>query len=212
MKRGVFVTFEGIESCGKTTQLAILAVRIMEKYGCKVLLLREPGGTEVGEGVRTLFKAGSTMTGLTEVLLISASRAELVATRIQPSLDRGEVVLCDRFYDSTLAYQGYGRGISLETIRNITGYVTGNITVPDLTFFLKVLPVVSRNRTKQRGGLDRIEKEPDEFFNRVANGFEQLALQNPTRFITIDGAPEEVVVASTIWAEFVKFVDSEGVE
>src|ERR1700744_4662270 len=141
MSKGFFITFEGTEGCGKSTQIAALAERI-HALGHRVRLLREPGGTPIGEEIRHTLKhsnANHAMTAETELLLMNASRAQLVREIIRPALADGMIVLCDRFYDSTIAYQGHGRGLDLPTVQQIVDCAVGE-TRPDLTLFL-IVPV-----------------------------------------------------------------------
>ena len=150
MKRGLFITFEGTEGCGKTTQLVLLA----ERLGRKVIMIREPGGTLVGEDIRRVFKGGHEMSAMTELFLLSASRAQLVQDKIVPALEAGITVLCDRYYDSTLAYQGYGRGLDRTMIQEINEYAIQGVH-PDLTLLLRVPLRLSEVRQKVRGPQDR---------------------------------------------------------
>jgi dTMP kinase len=171
--KGVFITFEGNEGSGKSTQIALLAEQL-RKLGYAPRLLREPGGTPVGEEIRHTLKhslQNHAMTAETELLLMNASRAKLVREVIRPALAAGELVLCDRFYDSTIAYQGYGRGLDLTTVRSVIDLAVGN-TRPDLTLLLTVSVRVSEARRKDRQATaapvrDRIEDADASFFERV---------------------------------------------
>src|SRR5512143_3199301 len=175
--KGLFITFEGTEGSGKSTQIALLAERLRRL--CRtVRLLREPGGTPIGEEIRHTLKhshASDAMTPETELLLMNASRAQLVREVIRPALLAGEVVLCDRFYDSTTAYQGYGRGLDLRRVRTIIDFAAGD-TRPDLTFLLTVPHSVSEERRVARQATlpfmrDRFEEADRGFFDRVAKGY-----------------------------------------
>lgn len=187
-RRGVFITFEGPEGGGKTTQIQLLASWLREQ-GQDVLATREPGGTRIGDGVRAILLAPehTEMQPQTEILLFSAARAQLVGEIIRPHLARGGVVLCDRFADSTLAYQGYGRQLDLDMLRTITAFATGNLT-PDLTI-CPDLPVAEGLRRKQGGDLaewNRMEREQGAFHERVRQGYLALAAAEPARWLVVD--------------------------
>jgi dTMP kinase len=181
----VFVAFEGIEGSGKSTLLAAVATALLQR-GLDPLSTREPGGTPLGDSIRNLFLArGSTIAPVAEALLVNAARAQHVADVITPRLQAGGIVLCDRFVDSTLAYQGYGRGLDLHTLRAICDAATGGLT-PDITFVLDVPLDVSRERSAQRGvAADRLEAEGDAFHQRVRQGF--LALASDANHVLLDG-------------------------
>jgi dTMP kinase len=163
MSKGLFITFEGTEGCGKSTQITLLAERL-RALGQRVRTLREPGGTLIGEEIRHTLKHSEhnhAMTAETELLLMNASRAQIVREVIRPALAAGEMVLCDRFYDSTMAYQGYGRELDLEKVKSVIDFAVGG-TKPDLTLFLHVPPEVSAERLRSRQSTlgfvrDRIE-------------------------------------------------------
>jgi dTMP kinase len=204
---GRFITFEGNEGSGKSTQIALLAERL-RATGRTVRTLREPGGTPLCEEIRHILKhsaAGNVMTPETELLLMNASRAQLVREVIRPALAAGEIVLCDRFYDSTIAYQGYGRGLDLAGVKSVIDYAVGD-TRPDLTLLLLVSAEVSEARRKQRQGAapaqrDRFEEEARAFFERVEHGYLTLATAEPKRvkFISADSSIEDV--SQRIWDE-----------
>lgn len=162
------------------------------------LLTREPGGTPAGEAVREIFlAAGGTLTAIAEALLINASRAELVAQVLRPALAGDTVVLCDRYVDSTIAYQGYGRGLPLEPLRAMCDAATGGL-VPDLTFFVDVSYETSRQRLAERGGAhDRMEQQDREFYERARAGFLEIS-RNEARVVVLDGerSPESVAEAA----------------
>ncbi len=186
--KGVFITFEGPEGGGKTTQIRLLASWLRER-GHDVLATREPGGTRIGDKVRALLLAPehTEMRSEAEILLFSAARAQLVGEVIRPYLARGGIVLCDRFADSTLAYQGYGRQLDLDTLAAITAFATGNL-VPDLTI-CPDLPVSEGLRRKQGGDLaewNRMEREQQAFHQRVREGFLALAAAEPSRWLVLD--------------------------
>ena len=201
---GCFITFEGGEGCGKSTQIRLLAERL-RAAGKQVLLTREPGGTELAEKIRALVREESAdpPNFRAETLLFLASRAQVVENVIRPALAAGTWVLCDRFADSTFAYQGYGRGLDLDEIKRINSFATGGL-VPDRTVLLDVSPEVSAKRMRAREAAtnteaDRMEKAGDGFHSRLAKGFLELAAAEPERFVVIpaDGSVEEVEEA--IW-------------
>jgi dTMP kinase len=201
---GCFISFEGGEGAGKTTQIQRLAARV-RSMGFTVRELREPGGTPLGEKIRHLLKHdpdGRGMASETELLLMNASRAELVRSVIRPALNADEIVLCDRFYDSTVAYQGFGRGLDLDAVRSVIDLAVG-ATRPNLTLFLHVPPDFARGRVADRrpevAGIDRFEAEQEVFFKRVADGFQRIAETEPGRFVTVDGTGPADVVAERVW-------------
>ncbi len=193
----MFVTVEGIEGCGKSTLLAGLSKRLRDRGG-EIIVTREPGGTAVGDAVReTFLKVGLKPAALTEALLINAARAQHVVELIGPALERGAIVLCDRFTDSTLAYQGYGRGIDLELLRELCRIATDGIT-PDLTIVLDIPVALSRERIRERlTHPDRMEAEDDGFHRRVRDGYLDLARAGG-RYRVFDATrgPEELVTAA----------------
>jgi dTMP kinase len=203
--KSLFITFEGTEGCGKSTQVELLAERL-RALGHRVRVLREPGGTPIGEEIRHTLKHSKvnvTMAYETELLLMNASRAQLVRETIRPALAVGEIVLCDRFYDSTTAYQGYGRGLDLGLVRSVIDFAVGD-TRPDLTLLLHVPPEVSAERLQSRQSTlpfvrDRIEEGDRYFFERVAQGYEAIAAAEPNRVRVVSGAGAIDVVCENIW-------------
>lgn len=195
----MFITFEGPEGAGKSTQLARL-VQALEARGLSVTVTREPGGTPLGTRVReVLLDPALDMHPLPEFLLYSASRAQLVQDVIRPALSRGEVVVCDRYFDSSLAYQGAGRGLPLELLRGITQEVTGGL-IPDLTLLLDLDPRVGLERAAVRGQPDRLERADLSFHQRVRQGFLQLARQEPGRFVVLEAASTADILQEQVWA------------
>lgn len=198
----MFITFEGIEGCGKTTLMTGVAdaLRAMD---IPLVMTREPGGTEVGDRIRAVFlETKSRIEPFAEALLINASRTHLVAQVIEPALEEGMTVLCDRFTDSTLAYQGYGRGLQLEMLQPLADAATLGLH-PDLTLLIDVPVAVSRARVSQRvkatsADADRMDGQDDEFFERVRAGYLELAKSDPDRIHVLDGtvaASELLLVA-----------------
>ena len=199
---GYFITFEGSEGCGKTTQIEALA-KALEAKGKTVFITREPGGTLIGEKIRNLLQDPSLkneISDMAELLLFSASRAELIASRIQPALKRGEIVICDRFYDSTYVYQGLGRAIGMDIVEQLNQMTVGTLK-PDLTILLDLDAKVGIERAKSRqsGNLDRIENESITFFEAVRNGYLELAQKEPERFKTIDGLLSVDAIKEIVW-------------
>ena len=202
---GLFITFEGTEGAGKTTQIVRLAGRLGE-LGHKTRVVREPGSTPIGEEIRHTLKesnANHGMTPETELLLMNAARAQLVREIIRPALAAGEIVLSDRFYDSTMAYQGFGRGLNLGFLKSVVDFAVGE-TKPNLTLFLQIPAHVSAERLRSRQATlpfvrDRIEEADRAFFERVAKGFEAVVAAEPGRVRVLDasGSPDEVSAA--IW-------------
>jgi dTMP kinase len=197
---GLFITFEGPEGSGKTTQIRLLADWLGEQ-GKEVLTTREPGGTRIGEAIRDvlLSPAHTEMCAEAEILLFSAARAQLVRETLQPHLMRGGAVLCDRFADSTLAYQGYGRQLDLDTLRQITLFATAGL-IPALTICLD-LPVVEGLRRKQGGDQaewNRMERERLDFQERVRRGYLALAAAEPQRWFVLNALRAIEVIQAEI--------------
>ena len=184
--RGKFITLEGIEGSGKTTQLQFV-VDYLTRNGKQVLSTREPGGTLVGEKIREILLDSELpdMNSDTELMLMFAARVEHIKQVIEPALDNGVWVICDRFYDATYAYQGYGRDISLERIDELKAFSVGAL-VPDMTFLLDVSLDVSMQRVEQRGNKDRFENEKIDFYKKVRAGYLSIADSNSERVSLID--------------------------
>lgn len=202
--RGRFITFEGGEGCGKSTQIRLLADRLRAS-GKDILLAREPGGTPLAERIRSLVREelDDPPNARAETLLFLASRAQLVEGVLRPALASGKWVLCDRFADSTFAYQGYGRGFDLAELKRLNGFATGGL-VPDRTVLLTVSPDVAARRMRMREAAthtsaDRMERAGDDFHKRLNEGFLSFAAAEPDRFSVIesDGTVEEV--SERIW-------------
>jgi dTMP kinase len=196
--RGRLVTVEGLDGAGKTTLVAGL-VPALRARGLEVQALREPGGVALAERVRSLVKDGGVRVGArAEALLFAAARAQLVEERVTPALARGTWVVLDRFVDSSLAYQGAGRGLGVEAVRELNAFGVGDVR-PDRTLLLRVAPGVGRARLEGRGeGPDRLEGEDAAFFARVAGAYDALARAEPGRVRVVEagGPPEEVLAAA----------------
>jgi dTMP kinase len=203
--KGLFITFEGNEGSGKSTQVPLLVEKLRE-WGHTVKVFREPGGTPIGEEIRHTLKhshSNAAMTSEAELLLMNASRAQLVREVIRPALARGEIIVCDRFYDSTTAYQGYGRQLDLQTVKHVIELAVGP-THPDLTLFLKVPQAVSEERLRSRQSTmpfirDRMEEADRAFFERVAKGYEAIAAAHPERIKVIPAIGTVEEIQSAIW-------------
>jgi dTMP kinase len=182
----MFITLEGPEGSGKSTQIVHLRT-YLEDNGYKVVQTREPGGTSIGDQIRATLLAleNTEMHPRTEALLLQASRAQLVEEWIIPHLEHGEIVLCDRYADSTLAYQGYGHQNDLQSLRNIIRYATGGLQ-PDLTLLLDVDPQVGLKRRNNAGNINRLDTYEIQFHRRVRNGYLELARAEPQRWVVID--------------------------
>ncbi len=188
MQNGLFITFEGTDGSGKTTQIKLAEAYIREN-GYDVVLSREPGGTRISELIRdmVLDPANTEITPLTEMIMYAASRAQHVEQVIKPAIEQGKIVICDRFVDSSYAYQGCGRGVDLKAIADVNR-VAVNGTVPDITFFLDIDPEIAITRRINATGADRIEQEKLDFHKRVHEGYRKLAILYPDRIKTIDAA------------------------
>jgi dTMP kinase len=190
----MFVTFEGVDWSGKSTQAALLAGWLTAE-GRQVLLTREPGGTPVAEAVRDVVLHGHDMTPWAEAALYAAARADHVEHAIRPALERGDDVVCDRYIDSSVAYQGIGRGLGEEQVRELNLLVTRGL-LPDRTFLVLLDPDEARRRGA--GQPDRIEREGDDFWRRVDDGFRLLASEFPERIVTVDGSRSADEIAEEV--------------
>ncbi len=196
----LFITFEGPDGSGKTTQVQRLARRLLDR-GCDVLALREPGGTAIGEQIREVLHslANREMEPRAEILLYCASRAQLVGQVIRPRLQSGGMVICDRYADSTLAYQGYGHGLDLTILRAILGFATGDLK-PDLTFYLDISAEAGLARRQAGGGeWNRMDNLGIEFHRRVRAGYLEMVAQEPGRWVVIDASRDADAIAKDIW-------------
>lgn len=203
----MLITFEGIDGAGKSTQIARLTT-LLKQQGTEVVTLREPGGTETAETIRKiLLDKRSAITPIAELLLFSASRAELVQQVVIPALEQGKLVILDRFFDSTTAYQGYGRGIDLQHLHNIITFSTCGLQ-PDLTFYLDIEPEQALRRKYSQSSIpiafneqpDRIESSGLSFYSNVRNGYLEIGRQHPDRFIMIDASKPVSEIHDRIFA------------
>jgi len=197
---GLFVTFEGGEGSGKSTQLARLDERL-RRSGFDPLVVREPGGTRLAESIRALLlDTGAPIGGVTEALLMVAARSDLVATRLRPALDAGRIVLCDRYTDSTLAYQGGGRGLDGAMLASWNRAATGGLQ-PDLTLLFDLDPELGlARRVAAHGGTNRIDLESETFHGRVRERYLQLARAEPARFTVLDADRPAPELAERVWS------------
>jgi len=206
---GLFVTLEGGEGAGKSSQALALSERL-QASGLPVVRTREPGGTALGERVRDIVLdvagRGAPLEPLTEALLFAGARAQLVAEVIAPALARGDAVVCDRFADSTVAYQGYGRGVDLDAIAKLNEVATAGVR-PDLTVLLD-LPVAEGLARTDGEQADRFEREHSEFHERVRDGYRRLAEREPERWLVVDASEPVEAVTDAIWARLAPLLDT----
>ena len=205
---GLFITFEGPEGSGKTTQIRLLAAELT-KQGCQVLLTREPGGTKIGNAIREILlnQAHEEMSSRAEALLFSAARAQLVAEVVRPALNAGKIVLSDRYIDSTVAYQGYGRKQELSDLRMLGEFATGRL-MPDLTLFLDIEPAEGLRRKLACDGVEwnRMESQTLAFHAAVREGYFQLARQEPGRWRVLDATQEVDMIQREIQRQVANLV------
>jgi len=195
-----FITFEGSEGCGKTTQVQRLAARL-EKLQIPILVTREPGSTPIGETIRELLQFASHNSGMTpetELLLFEASRSQLVREVIKPALERGKCVIADRFFDSTTVYQGAARKLDGEMVERLNAFAIGDC-IPNVTFVLDIDAASAKLRMQKPRRPDRMEQEPEEFYERVREAYRELAAREPKRVVLIDGARDEDEIEKQIW-------------
>jgi dTMP kinase len=200
MSRAPFITFEGSEGCGKSTQVRRLAARL-EKLGVDFLVTREPGGTPIGESIRELLQFAThnaAMTAETELLLFAASRSQLVREVIRPTLERGICVIADRFFDSTTVYQGTARRLNPELVAQVNAFAVGDC-LPELTFVLDVDLETAQARMKTPRRPDRMEQQPTEFYESVRGGYRDLAARELNRVVLINGSQPVDKIDNQIW-------------
>lgn len=207
-RKAVFFSFEGIDGSGKSVQAESL-LKALKNSGYKTTLFREPGGTGISEQIRKILldNNNTTMTPLTELLLYEASRAQLVTEKIEPLLGENGVIIADRFFDSTTAYQGYGRSISLQKIEALNNLVCKN-TIPDRTYILNISWEESLKRRSIIPSItDRMENQAQEFYSKISNGFAELAQKHPQRIIILDGEQSQETVKKIILEDALKIIE-----
>ena len=195
-----FISFEGIDFCGKTTQIQLLVQKLQARQ-IPVEVVREPGGTDISEKIRTILldKSHGHMVAQTEILLYSAARSQLVFQKIVPLLEKGIYVIADRYFDSTTAYQGYGRGLDIDFVKKLNRFATGGL-LPFKTFFIDISPQEAEKRRQQAGlHQDRLEIGGIPFYQKVREGFLHIAAEEPERFVTISGERPIADIANEIW-------------
>lgn len=205
--KGIFITFEGIDGCGKTTQAELLESRLKQERR-NIVLVREPGGTVISEQIRSIIldKNHNEMDPITETILLAASRAQLTEEIIIPNVESGNIVISDRYTDSTLAYQGFGRGLDIMWLKNINKFATKD-TDPDITILVDIPVEVAISRMEGKS-FDRMEIEGNEFLKRVRKGYLHLAQDYSDRFIVVDGMKSIHEIQTQIWKSISKVITS----
>ena len=205
MVRLPFITFEGSEGCGKSTQVQLLATRL-EIAGVPFLITREPGGTAIGESIRELLQFAPQSAGMTpetELLLFEASRAQLVREVIKPALESGKCIIADRFFDSTTVYQGVARKLDRKIVRQLNAFAVGDC-LPDITFLLDVDLTTARARMKGPRRPDRMEQQSEEFYEQVRDGYQELAKRERKRIVLVEGGQASEEISDEIWQVLLK--------
>jgi dTMP kinase len=200
MPRLPFITFEGSEGCGKSTQVKRVAARL-ERFRVPFLITREPGGTPIGETIRELLQFAphnAGMTPETELLLFEASRSQLVRETIKPALERGVCVIADRFFDSTTVYQGAARKLDRQIVERMNAFAVGDC-VPEITFVLDIDAATAESRMQEPRRADRMEQQAPEFYDRVRQAYRELAEREPNRIVLIDGSGDADEIENEIW-------------
>lgn len=205
MRNGLFITMEGPDGSGKSTQIAAIR-NYLESKGERIIITREPGGTSISEKIRNLLldRENSEMDPMAEALLYAAARAQHVSQVIRPALQDGIHVICDRFIDSSIAYQGYGRGLG-DSVAIINAYAV-NECIPDITFFMKLNPEIGKSRIRT-ADMDRIEMEKLDFHNRVFAGYEALEMEYPDRIVGIDATRNIEEISEEIISHLERLLD-----
>lgn len=207
MKKGLFITFEGIDGCGKSTQLAQAAKRL-DAAGIPLIVTREPGGTPIAEKIRELLISPehNEMATECELLLYLAARAQHVREKIFPALSDGKIVLCDRFQEATIAYQGFGRGLPVDLLHTINNFATQGLK-PDLTFIFDITSSLSRARIDSMGkGKDRLEQNGEDFFDRIRTGYKKIAESEPQRVVLLDGTRSVSDLADIVYSKILSCI------
>lgn len=204
-KPGFFISLEGGEGSGKTTQAAFL-INYLNEEGFQTIAAREPGGTEISEQIRNIIlnPENAKMNPRTETLLFQAARAQIVEEVYRPSLERGYILIADRFFDSTIAYQGFAHGQNIDEIKKLINYATGDLT-PDLTVFFDVDPKLGLSRRRGHGDVNRLDSMDIKFHEEVHNGYLEMVLEDPRRWKVVDANKS----IDDVWKEFRKVVEDE---
>lgn len=199
LEEGFFITFEGVEGSGKSTQASLLGSRLREE-GYEIVVTREPGGTRIGEEIRNITHSRENvdLTAVAEVYLMAASRAQLVREIIRPALNDGKIVIADRFIDSSLAYQGYGRELGVDTIAQLNSLAIDNI-YPNLTIFLDLPPELGFARRNGTEKIDRLDLQQKDFYERVYQGYKKLAEKYKERYFVVDSSRPIEEVSEEVW-------------
>lgn len=205
--KGYFITFEGGEGSGKSTQLSLLK-DYLENSGCRYIYTREPGGTEIAEDIRKILLSihGEKMCDECEALLFAAARVQHIKSRILPAIKEGNIVVCDRYVDSSMAYQGYARGLGDKMIENVNYYAYENC-MPDVTFFLDVSPIAAFKRKGGADESDRLEMSGNEFHEKVYKAFSSLCDKYPSRFVRIDAQKD----AESVHKDIIDTLKNKGI-
>lgn len=205
MKKGIFITFEGVEGSGKTTIIEGLNEKL-KSLGYDVILTREPGGIEIAEQIRNIILDvnNTKMTKETETLLYAASRMQHLSEKVIPALEQNKIIICDRYLDSSLAYQGYARGVGIDNVLLANNFALKYM--PDLTFFIDVKPEVGLKRIQGRGKLDRLDLESINFHNAVYEGYLKVCEMNEKRIIKIDGNRDPESVLDDVYNKVLKYI------
>lgn len=206
--KGLFITIEGGDGSGKTTQIDLLT-KYFNENGYEVLLTREPGGTIISEKIRDIIldKEHMEMSDITETLLYAAARAQHVHEFIEPNIKAGKVVICDRFVDSSVVYQGYARGVGIDEVENINSYAILGV-MPDLTILLDLPADIGLDRKKSQGALDRLELQEDTFHIKVNEGYKILAKRHSDRILSVDATKPIEAIHKVIVGEIVKRLEA----
>lgn len=206
MNKGLFISFEGSDGTGKTTQVRLFAEYLSSK-GYDVLLTREPGGTRISESIREMIldPVNKEMDGHTEALLYAAARAQLVAELLMPAVESGRIIVCDRFMDSSIAYQGFARGLGADDVRRINEFAVHGLQ-PDITFFMDLPPEKAMKRVEREGGKDRLEAESMDFHMQVYRGFIELSEHFKDRYVRVDASDSIENIAAFIRNYFERYV------
>ena len=210
MSKGLFISLEGSDGAGKSTQIEYVK-KFFEQKGITPIMTREPGGTAISEKLREILldKENAAMNPVTEMLIYAAARAQIVSELIKPALEAGEVIICDRFVDSSIAYQAYGRKLG-DMVEKVNAYAVDG-TLPDMTIFLDLDPEIGKARVGERGESDRLELEKMDFHYRVYNGYKAVAAANPERIQVIDANRSIEEIRDDIYSRLEKLCEEKGI-